>query len=102
MAAKKILLDILTEFTSNLIHKAVLTVDGVEKEYDIFRTHVENGTVKKFIYLSHASGTVTSGRLIDKQMRTLIFDNCNITQSEDGLLVLFEIRISIKGGIVSE
>lgn len=99
MAAKKILLNSLTNFTSNLIHKAILEIDG-EKEYDIFRTKVENGVIKKFVYLSHAAGTVTSGRLIDKQMRTLIFDDCNITQSEDGLLVLFEIKISVKGGVV--
>ncbi len=77
-----------------------MEIDGAEKEYDIFRTKVENGVIKKFVYLSHAAGTVTAGRLIDKQMRTLIFADCNITQSEDGLLVLFEIQISVKGGVV--
>ena len=95
---KRLLLDQITNFTSNLTHKAVLTIDGIEKDYDIFRTKIENGKVRKFVYLGSGAGHVTNARLIDNARRDLYISDSNIAKTEDGLMIVIDINISVKGG----
>ena len=97
---KQLLLDQITNFTSSLVHKAVLTLDGIEKDYDIFRTKIENGKVRKFVYLGSGAGHVTNARLIDNARRDLYISDSNIAKTEDGLMIVIDINISIKGGVV--
>lgn len=96
---KQLLLDQITNFTSSLVHKAVLTLDGIEKDYDIFRTKIENGKVRKFVYLGSGAGHVTNARLIDNARRDLYISDSNIAKTEDGLMIVIDINISVKGGV---
>lgn len=96
---KQHLLDQVTNYISNLAVKAVLTVDNVDKDYDIFRTKISDGVVRKYIYIDDQIGHITKARLIDNQRRDLIYSDVNIKKLDDGLMVLFTIKLTVGGGV---
>ena len=96
---KQLLLDQITNLPRNLVHKAILTLYGIENDYDIFRTKIENGKVRKFVYLGSGAGHVTNARLIDNARRDLYISDSNIAKTEDGLMIVIDINISVKGGV---
>lgn len=96
---KQLLVDTVTNFISNTINKAVLEIDGVERDYDIFRTKIEPGKVRKFVYLDSDVGHVTKARLVDSARRDLYVSDTSINKMQDGLMVMFNINVSINGGV---
>lgn len=97
---KQLFLDSITNYASNLIHKAVLEIDGVEKDFEITRTKISNGRITKYVHLDSGDGLITKARLIDNQRRDLIYNEMNIYKLDDGFMMVFTITIEVKGGVI--
>lgn len=96
----KLFLDQVTNYASNLIHSAVLEIDGAEKDYDFLRTKIENGKIMKYVHLDADEGHITKARLVDNQRRNLMYNEMSVRKLDDGFMIVFTILIEVKGGVV--
>ncbi|WP_102271315.1 hypothetical protein [Cytobacillus massiliigabonensis] len=96
MAVTDLYVDETLNYMRTLAKKAQVTIDGVEREYEIFKTLVEGRTVKHFVYLTNETGTITNAKLQDGQGRDLQHRTYNVRKGPDGFVVVFVITISIK------
>lgn len=79
-----------------LIKKGQVTVDGVTKDVELYRTSVDNDTLKIFLLLDDTfTGKIENKCLID-QDEEVIFQNSNVVQKDTtkGLLIVFSVKIS--------
>lgn len=79
-----------------LIKKGQVKVDGVTKEVELYKTSVNNDTLKIFLLLDDTfTGTIENKCLID-QDGEVIFENSNVVQKDTtkGLLIVFSVKIS--------
>jgi hypothetical protein len=80
----------------NLIKKGQVTVDGVKKDVDLYKTSVDKDTLKIFLLLDDTfTGKIESKNLID-QDGEVIFEDSNVVQKDTtkGLLIVFSVKIS--------
>lgn len=97
---KQLFLDSVTNYASNLIHKAVLEIDGTEKDFEITRTKINNGKIAKYVHLDSYDGLITKARLVDHQRRDLMYNEMSIYKVDDGFMFVFTITIEVKGGVI--
>ena len=79
-----------------LIKKGQVTVDGVTKDVELYRTSVDNDTLKIFLLLDDTfTGHIENKCLID-QDEEVIFLNSNVVEKDTtkGLLIVFIVKIS--------
>jgi hypothetical protein len=79
-----------------LVKKGQVTVDGITKDVEIYRTTVDKDTLKIFLLLDDTfTGKIENKCLID-QDGEVIFENSNVIQKDTtrGLLIVFSIKIS--------
>lgn len=97
---KQLFLDQITNYASNMIHKAVIEIAGVERDYEIMRSKIENGKIIKYVHVNEHEGIITKARLIDNQRRDLLYNEMSIKKLDDGFMMVFTIKIEVKGGVV--
>ena len=79
-----------------LVKKGQVTIDGVTKDVELYRTSVDKETLKIFLLLDDTfTGTIENKNLID-QDGEVIFQNANVVQKDTtkGLLIVFSVKIS--------
>jgi len=79
-----------------LVKKGQVTIDGVTKDVELYRTSVDKETLKIFLLLDDTfTGTIENKNLID-QDGEVIFENSNVIQKDTtkGLLIVFSVKIS--------
>jgi len=84
---KRIVIDRTIDFLKKMMHKAVLTIDGQE---------VVNDTIKSYVYLD-GHGDVTSAKIVDAHGIELDTYETQISRNEDGLVIVFELAVKLKG-----
>lgn len=89
--------DQVIEFLSTLVRRAIVTIDGNEREYDIYRTKREGNTLKKMVYTTSETGYISTARLVDVQGRTIQTKGVNVQKFEDGFMIVFSIEIKVEG-----
>ena len=94
---KRIVIDRVLEFLKAMPRKAMITMDGMEKEVAFHSQLIEDDTVKTYIYLDDGHGKVTRARLVDQHGIELDDYQINIEPSEDGLMVVFTLAVKVKG-----
>lgn len=93
---KRIVIDRTIDFLKKMMHKAVLTIDGQEVEKELHSQEVVNDTIKSYVYLD-GHGDVTSAKIVDAQGIELDTYETQISKNEDGLVIVFELAIKLKG-----
>lgn len=88
------------EAIKSLGAKAIVTINGVEREYPLLNTLQTENTIKHFVYLENEIGTITSAKLVDSVGRELQTHNAMVEKGADGLTIVFAITIEIKEGVV--
>lgn len=96
MAIKQLYVDQVIAHMQTLAKSARITINGAEKDYEIFKTLVEGKTFKHFVYLTNEVGNITEAKLLDAQGRELQTKSFSVTKGEDGFVVAFVITIEIK------
>jgi len=79
-----------------LVKKGQVTIDGVTKDVDLYRTTIDKDTLKIFLLLDDTfAGAIEKKNLID-QNGDIIFENSNVIEKDTsrGLLIVFSVRIS--------
>lgn len=92
----RIVVDRTIEFLKKMMHKAVITIDGLALEKEIHSIEVVNDTIKAYVYLD-GHGAVTKATLVDAQGIELDTYESQISQNPNGLVIVFEWAINLKG-----
>lgn len=93
----QIVVDRTLDFLKSMAKKAIVTVDGQEKEIDFHSQLIEGDTIKTHVYLDDGHGTVTEAKLIDEHGIELDKYTVFIEQSEEGLMIVFTLSVVLKG-----
>lgn len=99
MEVQKLLLDEVLKFVDSYAKKAVVTIDGVKKEYDVYRTSIQGNQLKKMVYIENETGKITNAILVDSQGRNLFIKDMNIVKKEEGFMIVFKLDIKIEGAV---
>lgn len=92
----RVVIDRALQFLKNMAKKAIVTIDGQEVEKLFHSQQVEGDTVKTYVYLD-GHGTVTEAKLVDEHGIELDKYTVSIEQSEDGLMIVFSLSVTLKG-----
>ncbi|WP_144788240.1 hypothetical protein [Lysinibacillus fusiformis] len=84
------------EFLKKMMHKAAITIDGLVIEKEIHSIEVVKDTIKAYVYLD-GHGAVTKAILIDAQGIELDNYESQISQNPNGLVIVFEWALNLKG-----
>lgn len=77
-------------FVSNSIKGAKVTVNGVEKEFPIWKTKFAKDTVRKYVKLgTEERGLITKAALVDVQGREWAVENYDYEKGQDGFILAF-------------
>lgn len=95
----QLLVDLTLDFLQNVGKKAIVTIDGIDHEYDFKYTEIVGNTVKKYVYLSTEQGQVTNARVVDNQGRNLETYTASIEKGPDGFMVVFYLTLEINGEV---
>jgi len=99
MAIQALYKSAILESIKKLGAKAVVTIGGVAREYPLLNTLQTDDTIKHFIYLENETGTITSAKLVDLIGRELQTYSTVVEKGQDGLVIVFAVKIEIKEGM---
>ncbi len=97
MPIQQILVDETTGIIDLYVKKAVITINGVDVEYPIFKTIREGNKLKKLVYLQSETGRISGAKIVDahdRDLQTMVID---ITKDVNGLVIAFVIDIKTEG-----
>lgn len=98
MAIQALYRSAILEAIKRLGEKAIVTIGGVSREYPLLNTLQTDDTIKHFVYLENETGTITSAKLVDSVGRELQTYSTVVEKGQDGLVIVFAIKIEIKEG----
>lgn len=93
----RIVMDRTLEFLMNMPKKAVVMIDGQQKEKAFHSKTIEGDTIKVYVYLDDGHGLLTEAKLVDEHDIELDKYTIHIEQGEDGIMVVFTLTVSLKG-----
>jgi len=95
----RIVIDRNLEFNKNMAKKAIVMVDGQQYEKNFHSQYIEGDTIKTYVYLDDGHGVVSEAKLVDEYGIELDKYEMHLEQSEDGLMIVFTLTITLVGGI---
>lgn len=95
----RIVIDRTLEFLKSMAKKAIVTIDGQPQEKEFHSQLIEGDMVKTYIYLDDGHGVVSEAKLVDEYGIELDKYTVQIEQSEDGLMIVFMLSVTLKGVI---
>lgn len=99
MAIQPLYRSAILESIKKLGDKAIVTIGGVARTYPLLNTLQTDDTIKHFVYLENETGTITSAKLVDSIGRELQTYSTVVEKGQDGLVIVFAIKIEIKEGV---
>lgn len=90
-------LGLIANDASKRVAGAKVTIDDQVYNYDIYRTTIENNSIKKFVYLQDdVQGLVKKVVLVDALGNELATKDVNFQKFEDGYIVVFEFKLQVQ------
>jgi len=93
----KIVIDRTLQFLKEMAKQAVVTVDGQDSVVSFHSQEIVKDTVKTYVYLENGHGKVTTAKLVDAQGIELDQYTTSIEPSEEGLMIVFTLSVTLKG-----
>lgn len=100
MEIQQLLVDEVLKFVDDYARKAVVTIDGVKKEYEVYRSDIQGNRLKKMVFIENDMGTITNAILVDSQGRNIFVKDMRISKKEDGFMIVFKLDIKIEGDVL--
>ena len=97
----QLLVDMTMDFIQSIASKAVVTMDGIEHQYDFYRVERDGNVLKKYVYLSTEIGTITNARVVDVQGRNLESYTSHIEKGPDGFMIVFYLALKVEGTVAT-
>ena len=95
----RIVIDRVLQFLKEMPKKAVVTIDGQDQIKSFHSQEIVENTVKTYVFLEDGHGQVTTNKLVDAQGIELDRYSTTIQPSEDGLMILFTLSVTLKGDV---
>ncbi|MFC4403330.1 hypothetical protein [Gracilibacillus xinjiangensis] len=96
MAIQPLVLQEVANHIIGLIDHAIVTIDDVQIDHEIYRNSIEDNVLKTFVYVDNEEGTITDVRLVDTLGRPLNLQEMHIEKGPDGLIFVFKITLLIQ------
>lgn len=93
----KIVINRTLQFLKEMAQKAVVTIDGQDNAVSLHSQEIVKDTVKTYVYLENGHGHVSAAKLVDAQGIELDRYTTTIEPSEDGLMIVFTLSVTLKG-----
>ncbi|MGN4124832.1 hypothetical protein ACMGD3_07425 [Lysinibacillus sphaericus] len=90
-----LMLDLVQQFSSDMVASAKVTIDGVEYNKEIYQTSTKHG-LRKYVKLSLEQGLVTRASLIDRYGRELYVKTLNYQKGAQGYVIAFPLQLEAK------
>ncbi|EON70389.1 hypothetical protein [Lysinibacillus sphaericus] len=94
-----IVIDRTLQFLRDMPKKAVVTIDGQEITKSFHSQEIVGDMVKTYVYLDDGHGHVSTVKLVDAQGIELDQYTTSIEPSEDGLMIVFTLSVTLKGAV---
>lgn len=94
---QQLFLDELLKHGEQLSRKAVVTIDGVERDFSFFRSEIIGNRLQKMVYIENETGTISRAILVDSQGRNLHVKDMDIIKGPHGFMIVFRVDIKIEG-----
>ncbi|MEY9975722.1 hypothetical protein [Lysinibacillus sp. RC79] len=95
----RIVIDRTLQFLKEMAKQAVVTMSGQEITVPFRSQEVVKDTVKTYVYLDDGHGQVSAAKLVDAQGIELDQYTTSIEPSEDGLMIVFTLSVTLKGDV---
>jgi hypothetical protein len=89
-------LEIIRDAADTAVAKAIVTINGEQKEFPIYRTIVDGMTVRKYVYIQQDTGYITNAVLLDNAGNQLAVKTHNVQKGTDGFMICFEMNIKLE------
>lgn len=96
-----LLVDNVIDYIMGLSTKAIVTIDGIDREYEYYRVMREGNLIKKYVYLRDEIGQITGAHAVDVQGRQLESYEAQIQKGPDGFMIVFLLELKIEGMVIS-
>ncbi|MEA0565545.1 hypothetical protein [Lysinibacillus irui] len=93
----KIVIDRTLQFLKEMAKQAVVTIDGQDSIVSFHSQEIIKDTVKTYVYIENGHGKVTAAKLVDSQGIELDRYTTSIEPSEEGLMIVFTLSVTLKG-----
>lgn len=93
----KIVIDRTLQFLKEMAKQAVVTINGQDSIVSFHSQEIIKDTVKTYVYIENGHGQVTAAKLVDAQGIELDRYTTSIEPSEDGLMIVFTLSVTLKG-----
>lgn len=93
----KIVIDRTLQFLKEMAKQAVVTIDGQDSIVSFHSQEIIKDTVKTYVYIENGHGQATAAKLVDAQGIELDRYTTSIEPSEDGLMIVFTLSVTLKG-----
>lgn len=87
---------ILIDTMDQLCAKGKIKLNGVYKNYEVFKTVKEGNTLRKYLYLETDIGYVEEAQLLSVNNDVLAIKPVEIEKQEDGLVIAFEFKLTLE------
>ncbi|MCP1358775.1 hypothetical protein [Aneurinibacillus migulanus] len=89
-------LDIIRDAADAAVAKSLVTINGEQKEFPIYRTLVDGYKIRKYIYIQNDTGHITNAVLLDHAGNQLAIKPHNVQKGTDGFVICFELEIKLE------
>lgn len=95
MPIEKIMVDDTLDFWDSYIREAVVTLNGQDVAYPIFKTYRTANQLQKLVYMETETGNVTDAWLVNNRGQRVQTKEVNFDKKEDGFMIIFVLDLSI-------
>jgi hypothetical protein len=89
-------LDVIRDAADAAVAKSLVTINGEQKEFPIYRTLVDGYKIRKYIYIQNDTGHITNAVLLDHAGNQLAIKSHNVQKGTDGFVICFELEIKLE------
>ncbi|MGN7387714.1 hypothetical protein [Sporosarcina sp. SAFN-015] len=93
-----VLTDTILNLMDDILARGKVKIDGVYKDYEIFKSVQDGNTLRKYIYLQSEEGLVQEAQLLSTGGDILATKPFSISKQDDGLILAFEFSLTIQEG----
>ncbi|WP_060210495.1 hypothetical protein [Sporosarcina koreensis] len=94
---QKLFADELARYADSYVRSAVVTIEGKDVDYPIYKTIRDGNKLKKLVYLTSETGRITGAKLVDANGRELQTKTMDVAKGKDGFVIAFVIEVKIEG-----
>lgn len=93
------LMNVFFQSALSSVRRARFTIDGVERDVEIYATERLGNIIRFMFYLDDYNGSITHAALLDQSNAILISGDTNFYKEDEGFMYVIDLPIIPEGGV---